>query len=598
MTALQILLAEQEDILAQHRTHLLESAGYRVQRTRDGIASVAALRGQRPDMVITSSHLPGLDGFRLCTETRLHSPGPAIPLLLLSPLPDVAPRAQAVGATAFLQEPVADEALLVAVHTILSSLGSASGGKPPRLPAFAGPHPHAPQQGDAPPARSRSWAAHQLPVTLHELFHAGHSGRIAFMTASGRAWLDLRDGHPTRCRVPGCHHLAAQVLQEWSWVPAEVLVAAPRLAADQGPLELWLQHDGWLDAEAARRLGQEVLVRSLLVLASQGPGVLWRHESPPLEQPGHRVHMAAVLARFSPQALPIQPPSGDNTNPWLHAEPELEPHWALLDPTDERAGVRLLLLAGASMGDVLEFAGASSRAWLHLLLDTGLLTPRDNPPTAAEQARVVARCDVAPFIQLLDDDSRVLADADPHTLAENADALSRYHPCHLPPGLPPQDRQRAMHLYRRLVDARRQIRQPRLSGLLEAATRLSRPDAPLVLEMAEYAATLAEQANTLAGKGQFLGAAALLALALELEGEDAEVLALLGWCRHQAAPGDPSAGEPELRRALQLDPDNPQSMRLLASLLAARGEATGADALARRALLICPDLPGTRQLLA
>jgi tetratricopeptide (TPR) repeat protein len=59
---------------------------------------------------------------------------------------------------------------------------------------------------------------------------------------------------------------------------------------------------------------------------------------------------------------------------------------------------------------------------------------------------------------------------------------------------------------------------------------------------------------------------------------------MLGWARHQACPEDASAGEPELRRALLLDPDDEYALYYLGRLLGARGEVDAARQLLRSAL--------------
>jgi hypothetical protein len=135
------------------------------------------------------------------------------------------------------------------------------------------------------------------------------------------------------------------------------------------------------------------------------------------------------------------------------------------------------------------------------------------------------------------------------------------------------------------------------------------PHPEVLLEIEDRAVCQAERARALYRAGHFVAAAALLNVAVLLEGETPDMLAMLGWARHRAAPDDPIAGEPELRRALQFDPEHVWAMERLARLLLAsrpvdveapldlRARRAEAETLLGRVLRLRPESASSRRLL-
>jgi DNA-binding response OmpR family regulator len=60
-----VLVAEDDDALREALRDLLEDCGYRVVCVRDGIEALAAMRTERPSVVILDLWMPNLDGFEL-----------------------------------------------------------------------------------------------------------------------------------------------------------------------------------------------------------------------------------------------------------------------------------------------------------------------------------------------------------------------------------------------------------------------------------------------------------------------------------------------------------------------------------------------------
>ena len=116
-------------------------------------------------------------------------------------------------------------------------------------------------------------------------------------------------------------------------------------------------------------------------------------------------------------------------------------------------------------------------------------------------------------------------------------------------------------------------------------------------QVLDHAIFHAEHARRLYRRGEYLAAASKLSVAVQLEGETPDLLAMLGQARHRASPEDPAAGESELHRALRLDPHHPLAHLWLGRLLAARGERDQALVYLRRAKALAPRLPAAREAL-
>jgi two-component system response regulator FixJ len=76
--------------------------------------------------VVTDIHMPGIDGLEL--QARLRAQGSSVPMIFITSVDDDS-RAQAMrgGAAAWFTKPVADEALLAALCSVLGESGGAGG---------------------------------------------------------------------------------------------------------------------------------------------------------------------------------------------------------------------------------------------------------------------------------------------------------------------------------------------------------------------------------------------------------------------------------------------------------------------------------------
>jgi len=69
-----ILLIEDELQLRDNLQLLLQSAGYQVTTAANGVEGIQQLREQAFDLVITDLVMPGMDGFKVMDDLRVHSP--------------------------------------------------------------------------------------------------------------------------------------------------------------------------------------------------------------------------------------------------------------------------------------------------------------------------------------------------------------------------------------------------------------------------------------------------------------------------------------------------------------------------------------------
>ncbi len=73
------LLIDDDEMTRISMAGRLKRLGYRVIEADDGVAGLAAIRAQRPDLVILDWMMPGLDGPSVCAgrSVRMGSYGPA-----------------------------------------------------------------------------------------------------------------------------------------------------------------------------------------------------------------------------------------------------------------------------------------------------------------------------------------------------------------------------------------------------------------------------------------------------------------------------------------------------------------------------------------
>lgn len=84
MTALRILLVEDNELNRDMLTRRLNRAGLEVIPAGDGKAGLDAMRAERPDLVLMDMNLPIMDGWTACREARADSELADIPIIALT----------------------------------------------------------------------------------------------------------------------------------------------------------------------------------------------------------------------------------------------------------------------------------------------------------------------------------------------------------------------------------------------------------------------------------------------------------------------------------------------------------------------------------
>jgi CheY-like chemotaxis protein len=115
-----VLLVEDDQASLDLLEAYLEGSGYDVSVARDGLAALAAVRRDRPAVVVLDIGLPGLDGWDVLTEIKADPTMAATPVVVASVLDD-RKRGLSLGATDYLVKPVNREHLLAALADALRS---------------------------------------------------------------------------------------------------------------------------------------------------------------------------------------------------------------------------------------------------------------------------------------------------------------------------------------------------------------------------------------------------------------------------------------------------------------------------------------------
>src|SRR3954454_8258669 len=82
-----ILLAEDEDFIADVVAILLEDEGYRVLSAKNGAEALAVAEGARPDLVLSDVMMPYLSGLELAHQLRDREYVYGPPIILCSAVP-------------------------------------------------------------------------------------------------------------------------------------------------------------------------------------------------------------------------------------------------------------------------------------------------------------------------------------------------------------------------------------------------------------------------------------------------------------------------------------------------------------------------------
>ncbi len=151
----RIVLAEDDTLLLEALTRLLEPAFEVVGTASDGDEAVRVALRVRPDLVLLDARMPGTSGFDAARRLRAELPGTPVVFLTANPDPQLASEAFRIGATAYILKDSTPKAFEAALWSALRGETTLSpqiaGGDPELLP----PPPRAERAPEQLSARDR-----------------------------------------------------------------------------------------------------------------------------------------------------------------------------------------------------------------------------------------------------------------------------------------------------------------------------------------------------------------------------------------------------------------------------------------------------------
>jgi CheY-like chemotaxis protein len=114
-----ILLVDDDADVRESLTECLLSSGHEVRTAENGRRALEHLRaGSRPDLILLDLRMPLLDGYEVLETLRASEHLSSIPVLIVSALRDVEPRALE-RTCGFLPKPVRMDRLIAAVDRVV-----------------------------------------------------------------------------------------------------------------------------------------------------------------------------------------------------------------------------------------------------------------------------------------------------------------------------------------------------------------------------------------------------------------------------------------------------------------------------------------------
>ena len=609
------LVVEDDRVSAVVLEEWLRRRGWSVECVYTGMAGLRSFNEIHPRLILADVFLPEMDGVSLCGQIRLQPFGEKVWIGLLSGIAALRGQATAAGADFFLQKPIDFHELERCLDRLDSpevdlevqkDLRDMAPVRVPVAPVLGDYEVAWQEEGDLEPGR--------LLGLLRELYdrqftgvleaeagsqagsqaglQAGHGAGSAGSAGSDRQVKVFFDrGSPAAARSNDRSTAFAQILQNMNIAPPDILEASIEEARRAGMAvgEVLLSRR-LIDQRTVERAIQEQIVARVLGINTIVRGRYRLQAAEPMGLASFAVHPAVVAWRAGVEAA--QELAADRFVVLDGAALELQ---ALLEPQEELRPLWLLMRSGASVRACTAASKLALRL-LGLLLSWQLARLDTTPPPVARE--VTAGRPAAQVEQELNQRLRMIVDADCYTVlgvrpdvdtegihTATVALLAALQPESLPAGLSAEGQQRVRQIAERVREAGRVLADSGRRGIYDA--QLAR-DGSLSLSRVgseDQAELQAERARHHMRRGSFVTAAALFGKALQLGGgQDAEILAALGWTRHCACPEDALLGEAELRKALALDPQNEYSLCYLGRLLIERGKREQGRDLLRQAL--------------
>lgn len=112
-----ILVADDDEMIQEVISIVLQAEGYRVECARDGAAALQAIARERPALLLLDMRMPVKSGWDVAVELRRQG-GASLPVILMTATMDAAPWAAEIGASAHLSKPFDLEQLITVVRRL------------------------------------------------------------------------------------------------------------------------------------------------------------------------------------------------------------------------------------------------------------------------------------------------------------------------------------------------------------------------------------------------------------------------------------------------------------------------------------------------
>jgi CheY-like chemotaxis protein len=117
----RILIIEDSKATSVVLKEVLESEGHTILLAGDGVAGIALVRREKPDLVLLDLLLPKLNGYEVCNTIKRDNATRHIPVLIISTMdsPESVEKAKLCGAKDFIRKPYDLDDLLREIRRLL-----------------------------------------------------------------------------------------------------------------------------------------------------------------------------------------------------------------------------------------------------------------------------------------------------------------------------------------------------------------------------------------------------------------------------------------------------------------------------------------------
>jgi DNA-binding response OmpR family regulator len=140
MTAAQVLIVEDDEMIADVVRISLSLDGYNVAHVSDGVGALSTMAASRPDVVILDLMLPHIGGWEVLSQMRADPHTADIPVIVMTAktMPADEIRSYNLGASAYIRKPFLPQEMLDKVGQLVRD-GMLVSPRSPRQPARVGP---------------------------------------------------------------------------------------------------------------------------------------------------------------------------------------------------------------------------------------------------------------------------------------------------------------------------------------------------------------------------------------------------------------------------------------------------------------------------